>query len=140
MNQAVPTQHPAVVLRSNYTLLRALLATAMIAVVGLTATVVVLATDDEHSPALNSAAPVTAPDPSGARYDGGPEEGAWGAIASPPSATHSPSIRYDGGPEEGSAALAQGTGATRSDSTTRTTPPDARYDGGPEEGSRGSSR
>lgn len=139
MNQAVPTQHPAVVLRSNYTLLRALLATAMIAVVGLTATVVVLATDDEHSPALNSAAPVTAPDPSGARYDGGPEEGAWGAIASSPSVTQSPGIRYDGGPEEGSAALSQSSAATSSDST-RTTPPDARYDGGPEEGSRGSGR
>ena len=140
MNQAVPTQHPAVVLRSHYTLLRALLATAMIAVVGLTAAVVVLATDDEHSPTLSSAAPVTAPDPSGARYDGGPEEGTRGTIASSPSATQSPSVRYDGGPEEGSAALSQGSGTTTSDSTTRATPPDARYDGGPEEGSRGAGR
>jgi hypothetical protein len=140
MNQAVPAQHPAVVLRSHYTLLRALLATAMIAIVGLTATVVVLATDDEHSPALSSAAPVTAPDPSGARYDGGPEEGTRGTIASSPTATQSPSIRYDGGPEEGSAVLTQGSGTTTPDSTARTSPPDARYDGGPEEGSRGSGR
>ena len=102
-------------------------------------TVVVLATDDERSPALSSAAPVTAPDPSGARYDGGPEEGTRGTIASSPSAAQSPSIRYDGGPEEGSAALSRGSGTT-SQSTTRTSPPDARYDGGPEEGSRGSGR
>jgi hypothetical protein len=140
MNQAVPAQHPAVVLRSHYTLLRALLATAMIAIVGLTATVVVLATDDEHSPALSSDAPVTAPDGSGARYDGGPEEGTRDTIASSPSATQSPSIRYDGGPEEGRAALTQGSGTTTSDSISRTSQPDARYDGGPEEGSRGSGR
>ena len=46
MSQAVPTKHPAVVLRSHYTHLRALLAIAMIAVVGLTAAVVILATND----------------------------------------------------------------------------------------------
>jgi hypothetical protein len=140
MTQAVPAQHPAVVLRSHYTLLRALLATAMIAVIGLTATVVVLATDDEHSPALSSAAPVTAPDPSGARYDGGPEEGTRGTVAPSLRTTQSPSIRYDGGPEEGSAALTQRSGKATSDSTSRTSQPDARYDGGPEEGSRGSGR
>ena len=106
MNQAVPARHPAVVLRSHYTHLRALLATAMIAVVGLTAAVVILATDDERSTAARSAAPVTAPDPSGARYDGGPEEGTRGtsiaATRSSMSAPQSPSTRYDGGPEEGS--------------------------------------
>ena len=43
MDQAISTQHPAVVLRSRYRQLRALLTVAMIAVVGLTAAVVVLA-------------------------------------------------------------------------------------------------
>ena len=39
MGKAIPAQHPAVVLRSHYRQLRALLAIAMIAVVGLTAAV-----------------------------------------------------------------------------------------------------
>ena len=43
MSNAVSAQHPAVVLRSTYQHLRALLAIAAIAVVGLTAAVVVLA-------------------------------------------------------------------------------------------------
>ena len=45
MAQPVPPQHPAVVLRSHYTTLRALLAVAMVAVVGLAATVVLLAAE-----------------------------------------------------------------------------------------------
>ena len=49
MNEAIPTQHPAVVLRSQYKLLRALLAVAMIAVVGLTVAVVILATQNGGS-------------------------------------------------------------------------------------------
>jgi hypothetical protein len=47
MGRAVPTQHPAVVLRSHYLQVRLLLAIAMIAVIGLTVAVVILATDDE---------------------------------------------------------------------------------------------
>jgi hypothetical protein len=46
MSNAVPAQHPAVVLRSSYQHLRALLAIATIAIVGLTVAVVVLATND----------------------------------------------------------------------------------------------
>jgi hypothetical protein len=80
MPQAVPTQHPAVVLRSHYRQLRALLAIAMIAVVGLSAAVVILADDEATS--TRSAAPVSAPSepaggpryihPPGQRYDPGP--------------------------------------------------------------------
>jgi hypothetical protein len=44
--QAIPTHHPAVVLRSHYRL-RALLAIAMVAVVGLTCAVVILAGHDD---------------------------------------------------------------------------------------------
>ena len=98
MNRAVPTTHPAVVLRAHYRHLRALLAIAMVAVVGLSAAVVMLASDDDRSTAVNAAAPLSAPAPAGTRYDGGPEEGTRGALTAP----RPPSARYDGGPEEGS--------------------------------------
>jgi hypothetical protein len=124
MGQAIPSQHPAVVLRSRYTQLRTLLAVAMIAVVGLTVAVVILASEHGTSTTATSSAadrsdsarsefrvpshvaehggaPVpdlrVAPLPTGHRYDGGPEEGTRGIVAAP-----APSARYDGGPEEGS--------------------------------------
>ena len=80
MGQAVPRQHPAVVLRSHYRQLRALLAIAMIAVVALTAGVVILATDEDGPTAVTPRSAPVSPDtasndvPSG-RYNGGPEEG-----------------------------------------------------------------
>ena len=43
MSHTVPTQHPAVVLRSSYELVQSLLAIATIAIVGLTLAVAVLA-------------------------------------------------------------------------------------------------
>lgn len=79
MSQAVPTQHPAVVLRSHYRALRALLAVAMIAVVGLSTAVVIVANDDAAD--TPSATPVSAPaEPAGPRY------------------IHPPGQRYDPGP------------------------------------------
>ena len=113
MGQAIPTQHPAVVLRSHYTHLRTLLAIAMIAVVGLGVAVAILATDDGSGTSAGSAAATRSesvrtvheapaaglrvgPAAAGRRYDGGPEEGTRGAIGETPTA------RYDGGPEEGS--------------------------------------
>jgi hypothetical protein len=138
MSQAVPTTHPAVVLRSHYTHLRALFAAAMIAVLGLSAAVVVLATDDERSTAVTPAAPLTAPDPNGTRYDGGPDEGTRGTVVAPSggsvSSPQAPGVRYDGGPEEGSS------GTATSDLSSIASRPGARYDGGPEEGSRGAGR
>jgi hypothetical protein len=98
MGRAVPQQHPAVVLRSHYQQVRALLAVAMIAVVGLTAAVVVLATDDDAATSAGLATQASSPSPIGTtRYDGGPEEGTRGVIQ-----TQRPGVRYDGGPEEGS--------------------------------------
>ena len=48
MGKAIPSQHnPAAVLRSRYKIVRALLAIALIAIVGLMATVVILANDSE---------------------------------------------------------------------------------------------
>jgi len=57
MSQAVSPQHPAVVLRSHYLHLRALLAVAIIAIIGLTAAVVVLAANDGGGAAVATAAP-----------------------------------------------------------------------------------
>jgi hypothetical protein len=56
MSHQVAPQHPAVVLRSHYRQLRALLAIAMVAVIGLTATVVILATDETDTSAIDTSA------------------------------------------------------------------------------------
>jgi hypothetical protein len=80
MPRTVPTQHPAVVLRSQYRQLRALLVIATIAVVALSLAVVLLASDD---PATDTrfATPASAPTE--------PADG--------PRYIHSPGQRYDGG-------------------------------------------
>ena len=98
MSKAIPTQHPAVVLRSQYVQLRTLLAIAMIAVIGLSAAVVILAAaDDGGRSAASSVQSAPTQVLPGQRYDGGPEEGTRGPFAVPSPAT----TRYDGGPEEG---------------------------------------
>jgi hypothetical protein len=123
MGKAVPQQHPAVVLRSHYAHLRALLVIAMIAVVGLTVAVVIVANDRDDlssNSALKPAESVNQPSgPGAARYDGGPEEGTAGL-----NTAQAPVTRYDGGPEEGTAGL------------NTAQPPVTRYDGGPEEGTQ----
>ena len=122
MGKAIPAQHPAVVLRSHFKLLRALLAVAMIAVVGLSVAVVIVANDEDQVSSTNAARsfesiryggfnpltgrPESAPLPQrehplqsrigATRYDGGPEEGTRGIVPVEP-----PNTRYDGGPEEG---------------------------------------
>ena len=73
MSQAIPAQHPAVVLRSHYDHLRALLGAALIALVGLTVAVVILATDNDAA-STSSAPAATAAEfrlPSHARMHGG---------------------------------------------------------------------
>ena len=47
MSNSIPSQHPAVVLRSQYRQLRSLLAVLVVAVVGLSTTVVILTVDDQ---------------------------------------------------------------------------------------------
>jgi hypothetical protein len=117
MGRAIPTQHPAVVLRSHYRHVRIMLAIAMIAVVSLAVTVVILAGNDGARTDATSAAdssefrvapharahggaPVpdlrVVPPPNRQRFDGGPEEGTRGIVRAVV-----PSTRYDGGPEEG---------------------------------------
>jgi hypothetical protein len=108
MGKAIPTQHPAVVLRSHYRHVRALLAVALVAVLGLTAAVVILATDGNDVAGTSSARPAVsiesggfAPATGSTRYDGGPEEGTRGLA--PGDSAANAGIRYDGGPEEGTA-------------------------------------
>jgi hypothetical protein len=146
MEQAVSRQHPAVVLRSHFNLVRALLGIAMIAVVALTVAVVMLANDGDdvsgsatarpvesinyggfnHATGRPDAAPLPQRQPDGAtqvqRYDGGPEEGTSGVSSTAPA----PVQRYDGGPEEGISGVSSTAPA-----------PVQRYDGGPEEGTSG---
>jgi hypothetical protein len=106
MSQAIPNQHPAVVLRTHYNHLRALLATAMIAVIGLTIALVLVASRGDTSAARVLATPAASvpASTSALRYDGGPEEGTSGPAASKP---RPPAVRYDGGPEEGTSDAAR---------------------------------
>jgi len=145
MGHAIPKQHPAVVLRSHYNLVRALLGVTMVALVGLVIALVIVANDDNEPGPTSAveAAPVTPPatelpayptptpeavSPGSDRSYSGPTptrklDGATDTGRTAPAA---PGTRYDGGPEEGS----------RSPLTSRLAP-DTRYDGGPEEGTRG---
>ena len=140
MGKAVPEQHPAVVLRSHYNHLRALLIAALIAVLGLAGAVVIVANDDDtvvstSTPAIESGSTAdSAPLPQ-RRLDG--------AIDT------APAPRYDGGPNEGSADIAPSTNAPARPNQAQAFPGQsqqadgigqsqagaARYDGGPNEGS-----
>jgi hypothetical protein len=114
MGQAAPSQHPAVVPRSHYTLVRRLLAIAMIAVAGLTVAVVILAGDSDEVSSTSAAKPVESirygdfnpatgrPESAGStRYDGAPEEGTDKQVPAPP-----PSIRDDSRVVDGTRGVA----------------------------------
>jgi hypothetical protein len=107
MNQAISPQHPAVVLRSHYQHLRALLAVAMIAVVGLAVAVVILATNGGGSTrarvSSGSSAATSTWRSGSSRYDGGPEEGSLFATPSSQSQWQNPAYNYNGGHDEGNA-------------------------------------
>jgi hypothetical protein len=134
MGKAIPQQHPAVVLRSHYAHLRALLVIAMIAVVGLTVAVVIVANDRDDASstsALKPAESVNQPSgPGAARFDGGPQEGTAALNTAQP-----PVTRYDGGPEEGTRGI--GSPAAAAALSAHRPVDGSRYDGGPEEGTRG---
>jgi hypothetical protein len=121
MGKAIPTQHPAVVLRSHFNFVRALLGVTMLAVVGLTIAVVIVANDGDEvgSPAAvrpiesieyggfnpSTGRPDAAPLPQvhplqnglgSTRYDGGPEEGTRGIVGAQPGAAPLPARKLDG--------------------------------------------
>ena len=65
MSHTVPSQHPAVVLRSSYQHLRALLAIAIAVILGLIVAVVMLATSTNHVTLASRSTPsATQPNPS----------------------------------------------------------------------------
>ena len=129
MGKAIPTQHPAVVLRSHYNHLRALLAVAMIAAAGLTAAVVILATHDETDTSGSSPSSPSAFTPQEQRWSAYDEaisaltpeqlaavfgtgsvapsrprptqEQAFPGLARQAEGAQAGGQRYDGGPEEG---------------------------------------
>jgi hypothetical protein len=138
MGQPIPAQHPSVVLRSHFKLVRTLLILAMGALVALAAAVVILANDDDKVDTASKATPAVqaqAPTQAGIRFDGGPEEGTRGLAAERqlPVGT-----RFDGGPEEGTrgATVASATKASPAVQQPQTSA-GVRFDGGPEEGTRG---
>jgi hypothetical protein len=106
MGKAIESpQHPAVVLRSSYTLVRALLAVAIIAVVGLTAAVVILANDSDE--VTGASAPEVVPIPH-ATVEGplsGPVSAsdleAFGLTPAQAADEARPGVNRWGGPEEG---------------------------------------
>src|SRR4051794_5801252 len=102
MGQVIPRQHPAVVLKSHYKALRALLAVALVAIAALAAVVVILASDDNNTQsAVQPAAKAAVAKqqlPAGTRFDGGPNEGTRGITSN---VAPAPGTRFDGGPDEG---------------------------------------
>ena len=101
MGQPIPAQHPSVVLRSHFKLVKALLAIAMVALLALAAAVVILVNDEDQLSSATKATPAVqqqAQTPAGTRFDGGPNEGTRGLAsqAQVPAGT-----RFDGGPDEG---------------------------------------
>ena len=79
MSHQISQQHPAVVLRSHYVHMRALLVIAMIAVVGLTITVVLLANRENSTASATLATPATSSQgTSGTSAGGGPIDPGYG--------------------------------------------------------------
>ena len=135
MGRAVPTQNPAFVLRSHFNQLRALLAVALIAVIGLTVAVVILAGSEDQISDTSSAAPV-----GHLNYGGfNPATGRPESAPLPQQAQPLPSplgtTRFDGGPEEGTRGPVKD--YSQNSATGDVQPSSERYDGGPEEGTRG---
>jgi hypothetical protein len=104
MGQAIPRQQPAVVLRSQFNKLRALLAIALVAVAGLTVAVVILSNDADEVSSTSSAQPIES-----INYGSGSVNPSTGYPTVPaPHREHAlqnriDGTRFDGGPNEGTA-------------------------------------
>jgi hypothetical protein len=151
MGHAIPKQHPAVVLRSHFNMVRALLGVAMVALVGMTIALVLVANDSDEAGTTSSA--VSAPAPTQALpayptpeavnpaierdYSGSaPTRKLDGATDSRSAAPVAPGTRYDGGPDEGTRGIQRSGSAADVYVNPSTGLPGTRYDGGPEEGTR----
>jgi hypothetical protein len=123
MGQAIPNQHPAVVSRAHFNQLRTLLAVALIAVIGLTVAVVILARDEQRVRDTSPAAALGqlnygGYNPTVARPQSAPQatavEGTRGAVKDysknsatgdyPRASAQPPSTRHDSALEEGARA------------------------------------
>jgi hypothetical protein len=137
MGQAVSRQQPAVVLRSQFNMLRALLAVAALAVVGLTVAVVILANDSDEVSSTGATGKAGS-----VRYGefnpatGRPESAPLPQLENPPQ-NRIDGTRYDGGPEEGTRGILKRPAPATFDPNSIKEAPGVRYDGGPEEGTRG---
>jgi len=80
MGQAIPRQQPAVIPRSRYDQLRALLAVALVAVAGLIAAVVILADDGDEAAGAGAAKPAVSINES-SRTGGASDEGNRGTLS-----------------------------------------------------------
>jgi hypothetical protein len=139
-----PTQHPAVVLRSHFNQLRALLAVALIALIGLTVAVVILASDEDQLSDTSSAPPIGQLNyggfnPATGRPESAPlpqqEHPLRSRLGTSQSDAPITGSRYDGGPDEGTRGAVKD--YSKNSATGDVPPPGTRYDGGPEEGTRG---
>jgi hypothetical protein len=136
MGKAIPTQHPAVVLRSHFNLVRALLAVTTLAVIGLTIAVVIVANDNDEVSSSATAQPIES-------IQNGGFNPATGRPEAAPLPQEHPlqgrvgGTRYDGGPEEGTAQRSVQPPLELRGSKAGETATTPRYDGGPEEGTRG---
>jgi hypothetical protein len=95
MSTSVPAQHPAVVLRSQYRNLRSLVAVLVVAVVGLSTTVVVVAGDDDpitKTSSISRSYPTLADtfQAESPRADAKPDESSIAAAISPKQSVSSP--------------------------------------------------
>lgn len=138
MEKAISTQHPAVVLRSQFKLVRGLLVVALLAVACLSAAVVIVANDDDEIAGTSSASQVES-----INYGGfNPATGRPHAAPLPQGQAQAPAgaTRYDGGPEEGSRGPVKDYSQNSATGDVAPTSPQVsgtRFDGGPEEGTRG---
>jgi hypothetical protein len=138
MGHAIPKQHPAVVLRSHFNLVRALLGVAMLALVGLTIALVIVANDDNETTSAIEAAPATQlpaqtwpadPTPEVVTPDAQLPAQTWPAYPTPE--VVSPDRSFSG-----PAPTRKLDGSTDTPNTAPVAP-GTRYDGGPDEGTRG---
>ena len=133
MGQTIPRQHPAVVLRSHYRQLQALVAIAMLAIAALAVTVVLLATDSDDVAGATSqsvgAAHVESPSAEMAA-----RRAAVHGKATPEHLTFGVNTWPWAMRSDSKATPVQ---ASKAAGTVRIRPWAPRYDGGPNEGTRG---
>jgi hypothetical protein len=110
MGQAIARHQPAVVLRSQFNQLRALLAIALVAVAGLTVAVVILSNDADEVSSTSSAQPIESINYGGST-DVNPSTG-YPTVPFPqlerPLQNRIDGTRFDGGPNEGTADVTPG--------------------------------